>query len=116
MDKGWEGPNGNWRIMNQDVFSSLMISNVPDWLKQAIESAGRSQKIEIHQSSGLFSDLRAFAQTGISAMGVAQKTGSEILHTKHDTQEKVNKDQVEEAGRICHAVVLQAMALFSSTD
>jgi hypothetical protein len=114
MDKGWEGPNGNWRIMDQGVLSTLMIANVPDWLKLAVESAGRSQKIEIHQSSGLFSDLRTFAQAGIPATGVAQKTGSKILHTQDDTNEKINKDQIEEAGRICHSVVLQAMALFST--
>lgn len=110
MDKAWDSPWGKWMIMKPEILVPLFTASiVPDRMKEAIEAAGRELQIKINPAKGLFSDQRTFAQAGIPSTGIAQKTGSKIIHSPDDTFANVNMDLVEKAGKVCFSVVLKMM-------
>lgn len=112
-NKTWEDLDGKWRIMHSEILPPIIeASHIPEWLKTSIAKSAKKASIQYKPSKGLFSDLRVFAQSGISCTGVAQKTGSPILHTPNDTSEKINKKQLEEAGILCHSVIMETMKRF----
>ena len=111
MDKAWDSRSGKWMIMKPEILAPLFTASfVPDRVKEAIEATGRELQIKINPAKGLFSDQRIFAQAGIPSSGVAQKTGSKIIHSPDDIFSNVNIDLVEKAGKICYSVVFKIMS------
>jgi Zn-dependent M28 family amino/carboxypeptidase len=110
MDKAWDSKSGKWMILKPELLAPLFTASmVPQHLKEILETTGRELKIKINPAKGLFSDQRTFAQVGIPSTGLAQKTGSKIIHSPNDTPENVNINLVEKAAKICFSVVLKMM-------
>jgi hypothetical protein len=109
MDKALEGLNGNWRILNPDVIPVLMTSNNPAWIKEYAHQASKEENIELIYGSAFFSDQMIFAQAGVPVSGMAQKTGSKILHSSQDTIEKLDLEAIKKSGIICYSIIMAAM-------
>jgi hypothetical protein len=111
MNKALEGLNGYWRIINPDVIPVLMISNNPAWLKEYAHQASEEEKINLNYGKTFFSDQMVFEQAGIPATGIAQNTGSKILHSSQDTIEKIDLAAIKNSGIICYSIILKTMGM-----
>jgi len=110
-DKILEGLDGSWRIISPEIMNCLMASNNPGWLKKFFDEAALEEKIEITHGKNFFSDQRMFAQAGIPETGIAQKTGSKILHSVNDNIERIKSEMIKNGGAICYSVIIKVMRM-----
>lgn len=102
-DKAFSDLEGRWILLEPGLGPLFNSSNVPEWLRAAVQEAGKELGLEIVASSGMGSDHRVFVQAGIVATNIAV-TGSKI-HSADDVAESVSAESLEKAARIVAAVV-----------
>jgi hypothetical protein len=108
MDKSWQAPSANWRLLDPRLFAALRASNRPEWLKQLFERSANSLGLKLHEVSDSGSDELAFTQAGVVATTLS--LGGNPTHCPGDTIDRVRKESLATAGRLAASVLATVVA------
>jgi hypothetical protein len=108
MEKAWQGPNGDWRLLGPRLFRALQASNRPGWLNALIEGSAQALGVKVIPSGTLGSDQLSFTQAGVVATGVGCPSGA--VHSAADTSASVRKENLRMVGQLAACIVGTAAA------
>jgi hypothetical protein len=103
-DKAFRDPDERWALLMPGESALDSSSNVPDWLRSTVASAGTDLGREVIASNGADSDHRVFVQAGIVATDIAVAGGTPT-HGPTDLPEAVHAESMELAARLVRAVI-----------
>jgi acetylornithine deacetylase/succinyl-diaminopimelate desuccinylase-like protein len=103
-DKAITDTNVRWRLLMSSERPLWISSNVPEWLRSSVSSAGTGLGRKVVASEGSGSDHRVFVQAGIVATDITVEGGAQT-HAPTDVPEAVNADSMELAARLVLAVI-----------
>ncbi|MCP4551474.1 MAG: Zn-dependent exopeptidase M28 [Bacteroidetes bacterium] len=98
----------NWSLLDTDLYSIPLESNVPLWLQNILTEVLDSSNHEFIKLGNLGSDHRSFSNLGFAATHIGMG-GDNLQHCPQDQINQVNKNSLELIGKIVATTVLKTM-------
>ncbi|MBI9067615.1 MAG: Zn-dependent exopeptidase M28, partial [Salinivirgaceae bacterium] len=108
INRSFEGIESNWRILAPEAISILSISNKPLWLDGIIRESAEELFSSVKFIGNTGSDEMSFAQAGIVCTAIG--TSGNKVHSPLDIPAQINKQSLEDCGKIVAKVVLKTMS------
>ena len=106
-NRSWEGIESNWRIIAPEAIPILSISNKPLWLEEIIRKSAEELFSHAKFVGNTGSDETFFAEVGIVSTAIG--TSGNQYHSPLDVPSQINKQSLEDCGKIVAKVVLKTM-------
>jgi len=106
-NRSWEGIESNWRIIAPEAIPILSISNKPLWLEKIIRKSAEELFSSVKFVGNTGSDETFFAEVGIVSTAIGS-SGNKV-HSQLDVPSQINKQSLEDCGKIVAKVVLKTM-------
>lgn len=106
-NRTFEALDGRWRIIDPELIETFTITNKPTWLVETIEQSARQLGIEIIPRGNMGADQQVFTQAGIVATSIG--TWGNQSHTANDVPAQINKDMLDNVGKLVASVVLTSI-------
>jgi len=108
-NRSLEGIESNWRILAPDAMHIFAASNRPLWLSTIIKASTEELLIPTKFVGNTGSDQMTFGQAGIVSTAIG--TSGNEYHSPLDISSQVNKQSLEDCGKIVIRVVLKKMKM-----
>jgi hypothetical protein len=105
--KAWEGYGKNWKILTPDIAHFFEPVFYPAWLRSYIAESIEELECTVQVTGPLGGDQIVFEHAGVTSTAIA--AFGNPIHTKEDTIDKINRENLERTGRLAAALIRKVM-------